>query len=128
MRRLKVHSGDNSEPAYPGISPPNTEGDYQEAISAGSLKPLLIDIDGLPILQLRAAGSSPLYVRSKQVMDRLVASVLAVFVIPLLLPVAVVLRWMQFDPLGSPRGSPRGVFLSLAQFRAVSADLALVSL
>src|SRR5581483_1722326 len=35
-------------------------------------RPSLIDIDGLPILQLRAAGSSPIYLRSKQVMDRLV--------------------------------------------------------
>jgi lipopolysaccharide/colanic/teichoic acid biosynthesis glycosyltransferase len=58
-------------------------------------KPSLIDLDGIPILELRGAPVPDLVVAWKRMVDIALGSILAVMAIPILLPVAAGLRWTK---------------------------------
>lgn len=56
-------------------------------------KPHLLNLDGVPLLQLRDASASVLFLRWKRVLDLLVVCLLALVAVPILLPIALMLRW-----------------------------------
>lgn len=55
-------------------------------------KPVLLDLDGLPLLQLNDPTPSPLFVQCKRLLDLLLGTVLAALAIPIVMPLALLLR------------------------------------
>jgi lipopolysaccharide/colanic/teichoic acid biosynthesis glycosyltransferase len=55
-------------------------------------KPTFVDLEGLPVLQLRGPVVSPQLVFSKRVLDAVVAALLAVITLPVVLATAMILR------------------------------------
>jgi len=58
-------------------------------------KPSLLDLDGIPILELREVSAPNLFFLSKRFIDLVLGMVLSLFAIPILLTVAVGLRWKK---------------------------------
>ena len=58
-------------------------------------KPTLLDLDGIPILELREASASDLFFQCKRFLDLAFASVFSLVALPILLPAAIVLRWTK---------------------------------
>ena len=56
-------------------------------------KPRLLNLDGVPLLQLRDASASVLFLRWKRVLDLSVGCLLALIAVPVLLPIVLILRW-----------------------------------
>jgi lipopolysaccharide/colanic/teichoic acid biosynthesis glycosyltransferase len=55
-------------------------------------KPTLLDLDGIPILELREASASDFFFRCKRFLDIVFATAFSFVALPILLPAAVVLR------------------------------------
>lgn len=55
-------------------------------------KPALLDLDGLPLLQLNDPDPSPLFLQCKRFLDLTMGAFLSVLSIPIIVPVAAVLR------------------------------------
>lgn len=58
-------------------------------------KPSLLDLDGIPILELREVSAPDLFFLWKRVVDIVFVAVLSLIAIPILLPVSVGLRWTK---------------------------------
>lgn len=58
-------------------------------------KPCLLDLDGIPILELREVSAPSLFFLWKRVVDIVLGASLALIALPILLPVAVGLRWTK---------------------------------
>jgi lipopolysaccharide/colanic/teichoic acid biosynthesis glycosyltransferase len=56
-------------------------------------KPNLLDLDGLPLLQLRDASTTNSFLRWKRMVDIVGGSFFALVAVPILAPFAMVLRW-----------------------------------
>lgn len=56
-------------------------------------KPYFVNLDGVPLLQLRDVSASVLFLRWKRVLDLSVGCLLALIAIPVLLPIALIVRW-----------------------------------
>lgn len=58
-------------------------------------KPHLIDLDGIPVLELRQVLASSVFLWYKRFIDIVLGSVLLLVAIPILLPVVIGLRWTK---------------------------------
>ena len=58
-------------------------------------KPALIDLDGIPILELREASAPGFFSLWKRIVDVVLGSLLSIIAVPVLLPVAIALRWTK---------------------------------
>jgi lipopolysaccharide/colanic/teichoic acid biosynthesis glycosyltransferase len=58
-------------------------------------RPTLLDLDGIPVLELREVFASDLFFRCKRSVDVVLASVMSVVALPVLLPAVVGLRWTK---------------------------------
>jgi lipopolysaccharide/colanic/teichoic acid biosynthesis glycosyltransferase len=58
-------------------------------------RPALLDLDGIPLLELREVFASDFFFRCKRGVDIVLASAMCVVALPFLLPAAVGLRWTK---------------------------------
>jgi lipopolysaccharide/colanic/teichoic acid biosynthesis glycosyltransferase len=58
-------------------------------------KPTLLELDGIPVLELREASASSFFFQCKRFTDIVLGSVLLVAAIPVLLPAAIGLHWTK---------------------------------
>ncbi len=58
-------------------------------------RPALLDVDGIPVLELREVFASDFFFRCKRFIDIVVAAVMSVVALPVLLPAAIGLRWTK---------------------------------
>jgi len=56
-------------------------------------KPTLLDLDGIPVLELRGTSPPELFLLGKRVADIVLGSAMAILAAPILLPVCARLRW-----------------------------------
>jgi len=58
-------------------------------------KPTLLDLDGIPLLELREASASDLFFQGKRLADILIGTALSIIALPILLSAGAVLRWAK---------------------------------
>jgi lipopolysaccharide/colanic/teichoic acid biosynthesis glycosyltransferase len=58
-------------------------------------RPALLDLDGIPVLELREVFASDFFFRFKRLVDIVFASAMCVVALPILLPAAIGLRWSK---------------------------------
>jgi len=58
-------------------------------------RPALLDLDGIPVLELREVFASDFFFRFKRLVDIVFASAMSVVALPILLPAAIGLRWSK---------------------------------
>jgi lipopolysaccharide/colanic/teichoic acid biosynthesis glycosyltransferase len=61
-------------------------------------RPVLLDLDGIPVLELREIFASDFFFRFKRLIDIVFASAMSVVALPILLPAAIGLWWTQGRP------------------------------
>ena len=58
-------------------------------------RPALLDLDGIPVLELREVFASDFFFRFKRLVDVVFASAMSVVALPILLPAVIGLRWSK---------------------------------